>query len=294
MSFYERLSEDIKVRVLSHNNFKYVSASDVRDRLNRVFDCKWSFTVTDCIIDDDIVVVRAKIETELDDYRVTKESFGTGEIKRYSGGVNKGKPVDVGNAYQTAIADALKSCAKMLGIGNNISNTVSDSASNSYEKKEEKSPDVAEKIAAIKAKAKNSSNDTQESNGTEAKTKEDKQTKATVDKGVKKDKGSRDDVRARIAKKKKEASGIKKDESKDSKNDNDTDGIGGSGFAYSKDGADTLEIKKMILANFAVNKGIGVDEFVKKALGDDVTMDTITEEQISMVINGTMSDAVGG
>ena len=35
-------------------------------------------------------------------------------------------------------------------------------------------------------------------------------------------------------------------------------------------------------------------DFIKKSLGEDVTMDTITEEQISTVINGTMSNAVGG
>ena len=303
MNYYDKLNEEIKVRVLSHNNFKYISASDVRDRLNKVFDCKWSFIVTECKVDEDIVIIRAKISVDLDGYLVTKESFGTGEIRRYTGGANKGKPVDVGNAYQTAVADSLKSCAKMLGIGNKINEFKNDIAEKdsktkiTTENKNNKIDDVKAKIDKLKASnadEKNPGNNKEDSKKEEIKTK-----LAKIKSGNKKDednvenkKSCREKIRAKLARKANRKSSDVSENEGQGENE-EVDVIGGSGFIYSNDTQNTLEIKKMILDNFAVNKGISVNNFIKETLGEGVTLDNITEEQISNVISGTMSDAVG-
>ncbi len=118
MNYFEELSAPIKVSKLKHNGFKYVPIEEVRKRLNKVFDCKWNFCILESTNTEDSIVIKSRLEVDINGQLISKESFGSSEIKKYNRGPKEGKPIDLGNDYKAAQSDALKSCAKMLGVGN--------------------------------------------------------------------------------------------------------------------------------------------------------------------------------
>lgn len=97
------------------NNIKYpyVVGKDVISRLNEAFQHDWSSKVLETIKDDNTIIILLQI-THGD---VSHEGFGGGNIMRYSGGQNAGKPVDMANAYKSAFTNALKKAAEQFGVG---------------------------------------------------------------------------------------------------------------------------------------------------------------------------------
>ncbi len=271
MNYYEELSAPMDVKVLDHNGFKYIAAADVRDRLNSIFDCKWSFTVVYDSIIEDTVVVEGRLEITMDDIHVVKESFGTGEIKRYNRGANEGKPLDLGNAYQTAVADALKSCAKMLGIGNkmdegNVTNTPS-------KPRVTNTSSVSKEALIAKITNKTGRNP------------------VIDDSEPSSPKETKEDIMAKLAEMKKQSSS--KPPVEDSKDDDEVvDDAPTKRFNTTKSDVDSMETKLLILRNFASNKGMTPEEFIKDVYGDKVTLDNITEEQIVAILNGSIQNAL--
>jgi hypothetical protein len=81
----------------------YVSAADVIDRLNEAYTSDWSFTVVEHRFDGDEVIVTGRLKAG----DVTKEDFGGARL-------NGGTRAD---ALKAATSDALRRCARMLGVG---------------------------------------------------------------------------------------------------------------------------------------------------------------------------------
>ena len=263
MSLYEDFSAAIPVKILDHNNFKYVAASDVRERLNKILDCKWSFYILTTEVVDDTVIVTASLEIDLGDTKITKQSFGTGEIRRFTKGINKGKPVDVGNAYHTAIADALKSCAKMLGIGNKLDDNVEK---DSYDK-----PPVS----------------TKSSNKSPVKEQKEAKPTAVEERITDEETMSLQDAIAKLKAKKEKK--LKKNNSVNSTSSaKPTKSF--SKTVVTDEGA--LNSKLMVLSNFALAKGKTVDDFISEFYGDEVTKDTITDAQVAAILNGSINKAM--
>jgi len=104
-------SEQIKSRKgLLGKTLDYIEGHSVIQRLNEAFESDWSFSLTEYrIMDDEVIVVgRLKVND------VVKEQFGSSNITRDS---QSGKALCVGDDLKSAVTDALKKCASLLGVG---------------------------------------------------------------------------------------------------------------------------------------------------------------------------------
>lgn len=81
----------------------YVSAADVIERLNEAFEADWSFTVVEHRVDGDEVLVTGCLRAG----DVEKQDFGGARIN----GCTRA------DALKAATSDALRRCARMLGVG---------------------------------------------------------------------------------------------------------------------------------------------------------------------------------
>ncbi len=105
-SVLERPFPDDRVRHRSTSDgtrLSFVTAADVIERLNAAFEAAWSFTVVEHAFDGDEVIVTGRLVAG----DVTKEDFGGARLD----GCTRA------DALKAATSDALKRCARMLGVG---------------------------------------------------------------------------------------------------------------------------------------------------------------------------------
>ena len=104
---------------LGGKTFKYLKPAPVIHRLNNVFSNSWSMRVANQISLDDWILVLVELTVPDDENGswITREAYGSKEIERFNSGPNKGKAIDPGNAYKSAMSDGLKKAASTLGIG---------------------------------------------------------------------------------------------------------------------------------------------------------------------------------
>jgi hypothetical protein len=51
---------------------------------------------------------------------ISKEQYGGSDIKKYSQGTKIGQPLDIANDLKSAGSDALKKCASLFGIAQDV------------------------------------------------------------------------------------------------------------------------------------------------------------------------------
>jgi len=93
--------------------YKYVKGDDVINRLNKAFEYEWSSQVMNTFKDETQIIAHVKLTGG----GVSKEGFGGAEIAVYSSGPKQGKPVDISNAYKSAVTNGIKKAAEQFGIG---------------------------------------------------------------------------------------------------------------------------------------------------------------------------------
>lgn len=99
--------------------FKYIASTDIIDRMNRTFKGKWSTEVTSQERQDDFVVVRVKVSAYDEESKTwfSHDGYGSSTIMRYAGGQKAGQIIDLGNAYKSAEAKAIKNACTRWGVG---------------------------------------------------------------------------------------------------------------------------------------------------------------------------------
>lgn len=101
--------------------FKFVPSNSVIDRINRLFGGNWSTSVItqERVTDADAVVVRVTVSVFDEDtgHRFSHDGYGSSSIMRYTGGEKKGEIIDIGNAYKSAEAKAIKNACSRWGVG---------------------------------------------------------------------------------------------------------------------------------------------------------------------------------
>lgn len=90
--------------------FKYVKTEDVIQRLNDAFGHAWSSTVVSTETSGDFVVVLIRLSSG----DTCKEAYGGAQLIRSR---KDNSIMDLGNAYKSAFANALKGAAKQFGVG---------------------------------------------------------------------------------------------------------------------------------------------------------------------------------
>lgn len=111
---------ELKVREgLGGMKFKYVSSNDIIDRMNKLFEGCWSTEVTSQERMDDFVVVRVSVSVFDRDVGTwfSHVGYGSSSIMRYSTGQKVGQIIDLGNAYKSAEAKAIKNSCSRWGVG---------------------------------------------------------------------------------------------------------------------------------------------------------------------------------
>jgi len=99
--------------------FKYVPSDAVIDRMNRLFKGNWSTKVITQEKMDDAVVVRVRVSAFDSETGVWFEhdGYGSSVIMRYTAGEKRGEIIDIGNAYKSAEAKAIKNACSRWGVG---------------------------------------------------------------------------------------------------------------------------------------------------------------------------------
>lgn len=106
--------------------FKYVPVNDIIDRMNDVFEGRWSTEViAKEVFEDQILLqVRVSVRSAADNILYYHDGFASQPVQRFTYGDNKGKPVDLGNSYTAALSKALKQACKKWGVALNIDEEV--------------------------------------------------------------------------------------------------------------------------------------------------------------------------
>ncbi len=106
-------------RGLGGMTFKYVPSTDIVDRMNRVFNGNWSTEVVSQERADDFIVVRVRVTAfDSETGRVfSHDGYGSSLVARYSEGQKSGQVIDLGNAYKSAEAKAIKNACTRWGVG---------------------------------------------------------------------------------------------------------------------------------------------------------------------------------
>lgn len=118
----EKLYESFELREregVGGMKFKYIPAHDVIDRMNKIFEGRWSTEVTSQERVDDFVVVRVRVSIydSNGDRWFAHDGYGSSSVARYKGGMNAGQIIDLGNAYKSAEAKAIKNACTRWGVG---------------------------------------------------------------------------------------------------------------------------------------------------------------------------------
>jgi len=100
-------------------NYKYIDSKDVMERMNTVFQGRWSTVVTYKEVIEDHVLVEVLVKAYDDELQqwVEHSGFGSSQIARFTYGDNQGKPLDIGNIYKGALSKAIRSACTRFGAG---------------------------------------------------------------------------------------------------------------------------------------------------------------------------------
>ena len=106
----EKLYEDLPVDIKQGaGNFKYIKTRYVLDRLNKVFEGRWSAQVINHQIVDNEVLLWIRL-TIVGEGNVEYSQDGFGSAKRFD-------KIEIGNTYKSAKSKAIKDAVKAWGIG---------------------------------------------------------------------------------------------------------------------------------------------------------------------------------
>lgn len=123
-NLYQQLSEPFPQEMIrsinkSGVNLLYVPVAEVINRLNKILGVdKWSFTIIKCerdAMDTDNIVAHVRIVWCSDSGSgcVSRDGIDGSRIMR----TKQGQIVDLGDAYKSAVSNALKKAASTLGLG---------------------------------------------------------------------------------------------------------------------------------------------------------------------------------
>lgn len=104
-------------RGAGNQQFKYVSSSDVIDRMNKVFMGRWSTTVISSELVEDFVVVHVRVTViDADNHEFSHDGYGSSIVARFNSGQKAGKIVDIGNSYKSSLSTAIRSACTRFGV----------------------------------------------------------------------------------------------------------------------------------------------------------------------------------
>lgn len=100
-------------------SYKYVKSSDVVDRMNKVFNGRWSTRVIKSEIIEDYALVHVTVTVTDVDNRLdySHDGYGSSPVARFNSGLKEGKVIDIGNSYKSALSTAVRNACTRFGVG---------------------------------------------------------------------------------------------------------------------------------------------------------------------------------
>jgi len=259
------LEKEIEIRILPKQKYPYVPASAIRSRLNEVFGCLWNTRViSHKVINDDTVLLLLELSATVGDNVIKKEAFGSAPIHKYTSGINKGKPVNLGDAYGNAVMDSLKACSKQLCIGNKEMDVTKDPITGEYVR-----------VSDIDNKQTNTSKPVSQDSGKQS---PPKQAEQKVSKPNAAEKNSKIiELKKRLAASKKKIDVVPKTETVEKKED-----LGGTT-------ASPKNTQKLVILNLAKMKGVAIEDYIEQIIGKQKSIDELTASEAGLIVRSGLT-----
>lgn len=103
---------------LAGKRFKYVASGDIIERMNTVFHGNWNAELIDSKVIEEqlLVLVRVSVRDEENGNIFYHDGYASYPIFRFTSGQNKGKVIDIGNSYRSAMTKAIKTACSRWGV----------------------------------------------------------------------------------------------------------------------------------------------------------------------------------
>ena len=98
--------------------FTYVASEDIVDRMNKIFEGKWNVELRESQVVEEqlLVLVRVSVIDEETGNLFLHDGYASYPIFRFTSGQNKGKIIDIGNSYRSAMSKAIKTACSRWGV----------------------------------------------------------------------------------------------------------------------------------------------------------------------------------
>lgn len=103
---------------LAGKRFKYVASEDILERMNTVFKGNWNVDLmsSEIIEDQLLVLVKVSVLDEETGKIFYHDGYASYPVFRFTSGQNKGKLIDIGNSYRSAMSKAIKTACSRWGV----------------------------------------------------------------------------------------------------------------------------------------------------------------------------------
>lgn len=110
--------------------FKYVESDDIIERMNTVFEGKWSTEVVHQEICEDQFLVRVRVSiVDACGDKFVHEGYASHQVMRFKSGPNAGKMMDIGNGFRSAMSKAIKTACSRWGVALRLEDENTDNQS---------------------------------------------------------------------------------------------------------------------------------------------------------------------
>ena len=103
---------------LGGKRFKYVASGDIIERMNTVFHGNWNVELIDSKVIEEqlLLLVRVSVRDEETGNLFFQDGYASYPVFRFTSGQNKGKVIDIGNSYRSAMTKAIKTACSRWGV----------------------------------------------------------------------------------------------------------------------------------------------------------------------------------
>ena len=103
---------------LGGKRFKYVASGDIIERMNTVFHGNWNVELIESKVVEEqlLVLVKVSVCDEETGNLFFQDGYASYPVFRFTSGQNKGKVIDIGNSYRSAMTKAIKTACSRWGV----------------------------------------------------------------------------------------------------------------------------------------------------------------------------------
>lgn len=286
VTLFEMLDAEIETRILPKTFYPYIPAREIRTRLNETFGCFWDTEILSAeIIDGENVLLKLRLIAKVGEETIRKEAFGSATIQKFSGGANKGKPVNLGDAYNNAVTDAIKSCSKQLGIGNRQLDVVKDPKTGQYVEVSEGISESTTPLAEKQSAEKQTKTEPDKKQNTIEKNNKVLELKKRLAASKNKKGANPEPETTEKEEEQTKEEAVKPPESEDSS-------VVDHGFDYEGLNGTTDSPKntqKLVILNLAKMKGVTIEDYIEQTIGKQKSIDELTASEAGLIVRSGLT-----